>query len=73
MFPFHLTKTSAAFAALVLFSATTIAQTNSGARLSGRVYDALSLEPLIQAVVVVKSEGRPDQPVLSNLDGFLRH
>jgi hypothetical protein len=70
MFPFHLTKTSAAFAALVLFSGALIAQTNSGARLSGRVYDALSLEPLIQAVVVVKSEGRPDQPVLSNLDGF---
>ena len=70
MFPFHLTKTSAAFAALVLFSGALIAQTNSGARLSGRVYDALSLEPLVQAVVVVKSEGRPDQPVLSNLDGF---
>ena len=67
---FRLIKTSAALAVLVLLSSTVFAQSENGTRLSGRVFDALSMEPLIQAVIVVKADGRSDQAALSDLDGF---
>ena len=70
MFLFRLIKTSAALAALVLFSTAVFAQSENVTRLSGRVFDALSKEPLIQAVIVVKVDGRSDQAALSDLDGF---
>ena len=38
--------------------------------MSGRIYDATSKESLIQAVVMIQSEGQSDEAVLSDLDGF---
>ena len=41
-----------------------------GVKVSGRIYDAISKESLIQAVVMIQSEGQSDEAVLSDLDGF---
>ena len=41
-----------------------------GVKVSGRIYDATSKESLIQAVVMIQSEGQSDEAVLSDLDGF---